>query len=133
VYSGNLSIAASHARGNTDSERAHLDASVRARARDSRYDRFYRPAQLYETPETHLSLKAGIDHVFLDSIPEAHDSYLAADRARERGHPQPDRAARADREGLNLNAQLNLDWESEPAPGRKGTDSVWVLGVGYVW
>lgn len=35
--------------------------------------------------------------------------------------------------GLTASLQLNLDWESEPAPGRRGTDSTWLIGLGYGW
>jgi putative salt-induced outer membrane protein YdiY len=34
-------------------------------------------------------------------------------------------------ERLNATAQLNLDWEREPAPGRASTDSTLLLGVDY--
>ncbi|RPH59915.1 MAG: DUF481 domain-containing protein, partial [Burkholderiales bacterium] len=35
--------------------------------------------------------------------------------------------------GLTATLQLNLDWESEPAPGRTGTDATWLIGLGYAW
>jgi len=35
--------------------------------------------------------------------------------------------------GMNASIQLNLDWEQEPAPGRKSTDSVLMVGIGYEW
>lgn len=35
--------------------------------------------------------------------------------------------------GLDASLQLNLDWESDPAPGRAATDRTWILGVGYGW
>lgn len=35
--------------------------------------------------------------------------------------------------GLTASLQLNLDWESEPTPGRRATDSSWLLGLGYAW
>lgn len=34
---------------------------------------------------------------------------------------------------LGLRAQLNLDWEREPAPGRKSTDSTLLVGIDYAW
>lgn len=34
---------------------------------------------------------------------------------------------------VNMSAQLNLDWEREPAPMRDAIDSTWLLGVGYKW
>lgn len=34
---------------------------------------------------------------------------------------------------LNFSAQLNADWERQPSFGRKSTDYVWLLGLGYSW
>ena len=34
---------------------------------------------------------------------------------------------------LSATAQMNLDWESRPAPGRESTDSTLLLGVNYAW
>jgi hypothetical protein len=36
-------------------------------------------------------------------------------------------------ERLNATAQLNLDWERQPAPGRRSTDSTLLLGVDYAF
>ena len=33
--------------------------------------------------------------------------------------------------GFNATAQLNVDWESDPAPGREKTDKTVLLGLGY--
>lgn len=35
--------------------------------------------------------------------------------------------------GLTASLQLNLDWDSQPAPGRRGTDATWLVGLGYAW
>lgn len=35
--------------------------------------------------------------------------------------------------GLTATLQVNLDWEGEPAPGRTGTDTTWLVGLGYAW
>lgn len=35
--------------------------------------------------------------------------------------------------GLTASLQLNLDWEGEPAGGRRATDASWLIGVGYAW
>jgi hypothetical protein len=35
--------------------------------------------------------------------------------------------------GLGASAQLNLDWEREPAPERKSTDSTLLFGLDYAW
>lgn len=34
---------------------------------------------------------------------------------------------------LSATAQVNVDWESRPAPGRKPTDTTLVVGVNYAW
>jgi len=34
---------------------------------------------------------------------------------------------------LNASAQINVDWERQPAPGRKPTDSTLLFGMGYEW
>ena len=36
-------------------------------------------------------------------------------------------------DGLTCNAQVNVDWDHEPEPGRRATDSTLVLGLGYAW
>jgi putative salt-induced outer membrane protein YdiY len=36
-------------------------------------------------------------------------------------------------ERLNATAQVNLDWESRPSPGRNKTDSTLLLGLGYAF
>ena len=35
--------------------------------------------------------------------------------------------------GLNASAQVNLDWDRDPAPGRKALDTTLLLGLGYTW
>lgn len=35
--------------------------------------------------------------------------------------------------GLSASLQLNLDWEGDPAQGRRGTDTSWLIGLGYEW
>jgi putative salt-induced outer membrane protein YdiY len=35
--------------------------------------------------------------------------------------------------GLVASLQLNLDWDSEPASGRRSTDATWLIGLGYAW
>ncbi len=34
---------------------------------------------------------------------------------------------------LNASMQVNLDWEKQPTPGSKSTDTTWLLGLGYTW
>jgi hypothetical protein len=35
--------------------------------------------------------------------------------------------------GMSAAAQLNVDWESRPAPGRASTDAALLLGLDYAW
>lgn len=34
---------------------------------------------------------------------------------------------------LSATAQVNVDWESEPAPGRESTDTTFLVGLNYAW
>jgi putative salt-induced outer membrane protein YdiY len=34
---------------------------------------------------------------------------------------------------LSGNVQINVDWESDPAPGRRSTDSTLLVGLNYAW
>jgi len=36
-------------------------------------------------------------------------------------------------EGLAASAQVNIDWDNDPPPGRKSTDVATILGLGYGW
>jgi putative salt-induced outer membrane protein YdiY len=116
--------------------------------------------QLFDTPETTLSLRGGLDYVVTDWITQPDEDspalgwgvryaqwlwsrrlqlFLDQDGFRNVGSSD-DLVIRTRTglripvaNGLNLNAQLNLDWESDPAPGRSRTDRTWILGVGYAW
>ncbi len=35
--------------------------------------------------------------------------------------------------GFSATAQLNLDWDNNPAPGTKSTDETWLFTLGYNW
>ncbi len=35
--------------------------------------------------------------------------------------------------GLTASLQFNFDWDSQPAQGRRGADSTWLVGLGYAW
>ena len=37
------------------------------------------------------------------------------------------------RDNWNATAQVNLDWDNVPAPGRKKTDTKYILSLGYNW
>jgi putative salt-induced outer membrane protein YdiY len=116
--------------------------------------------QLAETPRTNISVRGGLDYVAIDHATAANEDYPALGwglrashrldmRNIELFHEQDGFAQIANgsnvtlrsRTGvrvpiasrLNVSVQLNLDWEKEPAPGRKSTDSVLLIGLGYEW
>jgi len=116
--------------------------------------------QLFDSEDVTLSLQGGIDYVIVDRITSADEEYAAFGwgvryrqwlwrRALQVFHEQEGFWSLEDsenvvlrtrqgvsiplRKGLNLNMQLNVDWANKPAPGRKATDSTWILGLGYTW
>lgn len=115
---------------------------------------------LYDTERTQLSVRGGLDAVSLRRTGGARDRHPAAgwgvrfthwlwQRRAQLFHDQDGfwnldntrEATLRSRSGLRVpiaagltaSAQLNLDWEKEPAPGRKATDSTLLFGVGYEW
>jgi len=116
--------------------------------------------QLYDTERTQLSVRGGLDAVVLERTGGERSTHPALgwgvrfshwlwQRSAELFHDQDGfwdledtrqvtlRSRTGLRvpiaQGLSANAQLNLDWEREPAPGRKSTDSTLLLGLGYEW
>jgi len=116
--------------------------------------------RLIDTDLTELSLRGGLDAVRLDRVSNDDERYPAlgwgvnfshwiSNRRLQLFHDQEGfwnledrnqasvrsktgvRIPVADR--LTASAQLNLDWEREPAPGRKAVDTTWLLGLGYDW
>jgi hypothetical protein len=114
--------------------------------------------QLAETPERQLALRGGLDYVHVDRETGGDEHYPAigwglryehwlADRRLQFFQEQEgfwntrelDDVVLRTRTGLRIplhtnidaTAQLNLDWDSAPAPGRDAVDTVWLLGVGY--
>jgi putative salt-induced outer membrane protein YdiY len=116
--------------------------------------------RLIDTESTELSLRGGLDAVRIDRISDGDERYPAlgwglgyshwtSGRQLQLFHDQQgfwnleDRNEASVRsktgvrvpvaERLTASAQLNLDWEREPAPGRKAVDTTWLLGLGYDW
>lgn len=116
--------------------------------------------QLVETGRSALSVRGGLDYVTVDHIAAANDAYPAFGWGLRASHRLETfdvelfhdhdgflpltgdggvtlrsrsglRAPLAG--GLNASLQLNLDWEEDPAPGRKATDSTLLVGLGYEW
>jgi len=116
--------------------------------------------RLIDTDLTELSLRGGLDAVRLDRVSNDDERYPAlgwgvnfshwiSNRRLQLFHDQEGfwnledrnqasvrsktgvRIPVADR--LTASAQLNLDWEREPSPGRKAVDTTWLLGLGYDW
>jgi len=116
--------------------------------------------QLYETETTQLSIRSGVDYVVSDRTDGTSERYSALGwgirisrwlwtRSLQAFHEQDgflnlqDTAQANIRSrtglripiasGLSANAQLNVDWEKEPTPGRKSIDSTVLAGLGYQW
>lgn len=215
TYGGRALVSAAYARGNSESDRLHLEGNFTARAKRYRYelsgrierrseplaesntawlaaanyDRFldarhfayvrgslehdrakdvdYRAAagggyglQLLDTPAANLSVRAGLDYVAVERIFGARDEYpafgwgvkavlspwgLRAQLFHEQegfwNLDDSDAVIVRSKSGLrlplverlNATAQLNVDWERRPAPGRVSTDSTLLFGVDYVY
>ncbi len=114
--------------------------------------------QLVETPAASLSLRGGLDYVAIDRIAGPREEYPAFGWGIKAAY-KPTRAPLElfhEQEGFwnlkdtavvtlrsktgvrvplverfNATAQLNVDWERRPAPGRASTDSTLLLGVDY--
>lgn len=116
--------------------------------------------QVFDTETTHLALKAGLDMVNLDRYNAPRERFAALGwhidlehkLARsdielfhaQDGYRSLSRAASVLVQtrtglrfplsgGLHALTQLNLDWESDPAPGRKKLDSKVLIGIGYAY
>lgn len=116
--------------------------------------------QFYETERTKLSLRGGLDYVAIDHDTGQDERYPAAGWGvrfshrlqalpLELFHEQDGYMRIGDAKdvtlrsrsglrlpvaaGLNASLQLNADWERNPAPGSKSTDTTLLLGLGYAW
>lgn len=116
--------------------------------------------QIVEDERSSLSLRGGIDYITVERIAGANEDYPAFGwglRAAHRlgqsqvelFHDQDGFLQLTDGSGvilrsrtglrapvagrLNASLQLNVDWEENPAPGRKSTDSRLLVGLGYAW
>lgn len=116
--------------------------------------------QLVDTERTQLSLRAGVDAIDERRMASADDVYPAAGWGLELRHKLDFASAEffhdqagywnldetdsvtlrsrtglrvPVRDGLTASLQVNLDWEREPALGRRSTDTTWLLGIGYEW
>ncbi len=116
--------------------------------------------QLFEDDRTNVSVRGGIDYVVVERTIAPDDDYPALGwglRASHRldaydielFHEQDGYLKLVDGNGVTLQSrtglrapiaagvnasiQLNLDWEEKPAAGRKSTDSVLLVGLGYAW
>lgn len=111
-------------------------------------------AQLVDTPRATLSLRAGPEYVVVDRYVGANERYPALGWGVKAAYEpyfhenegfwdleDADKLVVRSKTGLRLpllaglgaRAQLNIDWESRPAPGRRSTDATLLLGVDYAW
>lgn len=116
--------------------------------------------QLLDSPAASLSVRAGLDYVTVKRLAAADEGYPAAGWGVKAGFAPwgpriqlfhehegfwnlEDRASVVLRSktglrvpitgGLNATAQLNVDWDRTPAPGRAATDSTLLFGVDYAF
>jgi putative salt-induced outer membrane protein YdiY len=116
--------------------------------------------ELFETARTTISLRTGLDHVSVDRLVAADENYPAlgwgvkvlhkvSDGGAELFHDQEgfwnlsdtEQVTVRSRTGLRVplmdrisgSLQLNVDWERDPAEGRKPTDSTLLMGLTYAW
>jgi putative salt-induced outer membrane protein YdiY len=111
-------------------------------------------AELVEGPDASLSVRGGLEYVTVERFTAQNEEYPAfgwgvkavykpwfhendgfwdlEDTDSVTVHTKTGvRSPLAD--GLRLVVQLQLDWESRPAPGRKSTDSTLLFGIDYAW
>jgi putative salt-induced outer membrane protein YdiY len=115
--------------------------------------------QFFDTPRTILSLEGGLDYVHTDFYTQPTDEYPAArvstrfaywlwqdimqffhDNSVYMSLEAEDAFARTQtglrfplRNNFLASAQLNLDWDGNPAPGRDSVDQTVILSLGYTW
>jgi putative salt-induced outer membrane protein YdiY len=116
--------------------------------------------QLVESTRTNISIRGGVDYVNINHTMAANENYPALGWGLKASHRLDTKNIELFHEqdgflqiangsnvtlrsrtgvrvpiagGLNASAQANLDWEKEPAPGRKSTDSALLIGLGYEW
>jgi len=116
--------------------------------------------QFFDTPRTSLSLEGGLDYVHTDFYTQPSDEYPAArvstrfaywlwqdivqffhDNSVYMSLEAAEDAFARTQTGLRFplrnnflaSAQLNLDWDGNPAPGRKSIDQTVILSLGYRW
>lgn len=117
-------------------------------------------AQLVDAPRVSASLRGGVDYVVVERSVAEDERYPALGWAfKAEASPWGERLrAFHEHEGfwnlhdstqlfvrsktgvrmplvsrLSATAQLNVDWERRPAPGRKATDTTLLLGLDYAW
>jgi putative salt-induced outer membrane protein YdiY len=114
--------------------------------------------KIFESDRTNLEVRAGLDHVSTQNTVPPDESYLAfgwgvnfdywiiQDKL-QFFHNDEGFSAISSSEGvvvraetglrapivddLTANLQVNLDYNSDPAPGFKSTDRTWIVGLGY--
>ena len=116
--------------------------------------------QFYDTETTRFSLKGGLDMVDIDRYDSASERFAAlgwhvdflhklAGSDIELFHVQDGYRGLSQQasvliqtrtgfrfplnSGLYAMTQVNLDWESDPAPGRRQTDTKLLIGLGYAY
>jgi len=136
-----------YARGSLEHDRAK-DIDRRAAAG------FGYGAELVATARASLTVRGGLDYVAVDRFAAANERYPALGWGVKAAYSpwfhehegfwnleDSDVVTVRSKTGLRLplfgglgaSAQLNVDWERRPAPGRKSTDSTLLVGIDYAW
>lgn len=116
--------------------------------------------QLVEDNSSNISIRGGLDYVVIDHYTAGNESYPALGWGVKASHRPLKYNIELFHEqdgfqqisegsnmilrtrtglrapiaaGINASIQINLDWEKDPAPGLKSTDTAMLIGLGYDW
>jgi hypothetical protein len=160
-WSGRATLGVTDTTGNTETRDAYVDAMLSATTKEWRWTTNGRAGYGYkilQSDRTNLEVRAGLDHVSTENTVPPDQSYLAfgwgitfdywiiQDKLQffhnDEGFSAISSSAgvvvRAETglrapivDDLTANFQVNLDYNSDPAPGFKSTDRTWIVGLGY--
>ena len=116
--------------------------------------------QVEDTTQTQFSVRGGLDYVTIDQVNGGNERYPSLGWGVKYSHRLENYRAEMFHEqegfwnitdfhqitlrtrsglripllaGITATSQLNVDWERQPEPGRKATDSMLLFGLGYEW
>lgn len=116
--------------------------------------------QIVDMPQTQFSVRTGLDYVMIDHMRTPNERYPSLGWGIKVSHKLESYRAELFHEedgfvdttdlhhitirtrsglrvplmaGITATSQLNVDWERQPEPGRRPTDSLLLFGLGYEW